>query len=149
MKRLPSRFEPTMTILAEEHTDMRLLGRSERRTPLAITVLLLGKDGHQVPEQVTTENVSRRGARITSKQRWRYGQKLQVAPFADEFHDDALIIYCVPGPAGHFHIGLEFRGAAANWWGDVVAEAIADQQVQQAPEVIHAGTRPQPNPRHR
>jgi PilZ domain len=111
---------------------MRLGGRSERRLPVAISVLLLGKDGHQVPEQVKTENVSRHGARILSKQRWQSGQRLQVAPFPDEFQDDARVIYCQPD-TGDFHVGLEFRGPASKWWGDVV---FADQQ---ASEVTHAG----------
>lgn len=114
---------------------MRFGGRSERRLPMTISVLLLGKDGHQVPEQVTTENVSRRGARILSRQRWQSGQKLQVAPFADEFRDDVCVIYCQPAIKS-FHVGLEFRGRAGKWWRDVVSETGADQPVR---EMIHSG----------
>lgn len=118
---------------------MGLGGRSERRLPLEIAVLLLGKDGHQVPEQVTTENVSRRGARILSKQRWQSGQSLQVAPFADEFRDDACVIYCHPDTRS-FHVGLVFRGRAGKWWRSVVSETGTDQPVR---EVIHAAGKPQ------
>lgn len=118
---------------------MRFGGRTERRLPLTISVLLLGKEGHQVPEQVTTENVSRYGARILSKQRWQSGQSLQVAPFADEFRDDACVIYCQPD-IKKFHVGLEFRGRARKWWREVVSESGTDQPAR---EVVHAAGKPQ------
>jgi hypothetical protein len=100
---------------------MPLWGRSEKRVPMAIEACLLGASDPRASEQVVTENVSARGARVITKQRWQSGQQLRIAVLTGELHRDARIVYCHSGPSNSFYLGLEFRECATGWWGDVVA----------------------------
>jgi len=100
---------------------MPLWGRSEKRMPMAIEACLLGASDAGATEQVVTENVSRRGARVITKQRWQSGEQLRIAALTGEFRRDARIVYCQSGPSNSFYLGLEFHECATNWWGDTVA----------------------------
>ena len=105
---------------------MPIWGRSEKRMPMAIEACLLGASDARTSEQVVTENVSRRGARVIAKQRWQSGEQLRIAAPTGEFRRDARIVYCHSGPRNSFYLGLEFRECAADWWGEAAAKGIAD-----------------------
>ena len=98
---------------------MPLWGRSEKRMPMAIEACLLSASGPGATERVVTENVSRRGARVKTKQRWQSGEQLRIGILTNEFRRDARIVYCQSGPGNNFYLGLEFRECASDWWGDV------------------------------
>jgi PilZ domain len=100
---------------------MRLYGRSEKRMSMVIAAYLLDTEGRRATEQVVTENVSPRGARVFTKCRWQSGERLRIAGFANQFRVGARVVYCQPGPSGGFFIGLEFRERCADWWKDSVA----------------------------
>jgi hypothetical protein len=73
--------------------------------------------GHQYApgvETTFTENVSSRGARVTSFRRWRANETLQINLLPGDFRAKARVVYCVPQSEG-FAVGLEFLEPSGRW----------------------------------
>lgn len=61
-----------------------------------------------IAETTTTLNISRRGARVLTSQRWRPGDQLGLTSMSGEFTRQGRVIYCYPLTNGQFCVGLEF-----------------------------------------
>ena len=75
-------------------------------------------DGHRkVPgaESTFTENVSARGARVSSMRRWEQGEKLVFASRTGDFRSAARVAYCQPLQGDGFAVGVEFLEVQGRW----------------------------------
>ncbi len=63
---------------------MHLDGRIEKRVPMAVSVCLISSTDPRTVERVLTENVSSRGARVITKQRWQPGEQQREFLSADQ-----------------------------------------------------------------
>ncbi len=85
--------------------------RRERRTPAEVGLELSSLDEPFIHEMALTENVSRQGARVVTKKRWRTSDRVLVRlPRGDE-RSRARIAYCDALPGDAFAIGLQFSSA--------------------------------------
>ncbi len=88
--------------------------RYEQRIPMAIAVHISGRERTPGVETTFTENVSSRGARVSSFRRWRLNEKLEIESLPGNFHALARVAYCRPQIEG-FVIGLEFLKPSGRW----------------------------------
>ena len=98
--------------------------RSERRVPLEVTVQIVGHP--DVPagvEETFTQNVSSRGARVRTTQRWRTNDRVLIVSRPD-FQSTARVAYCQSVWGDGYAIGLEFLEPTGHW-------IIAPAQVQE------------------
>ena len=96
-------------------SQMHPFNRAERRIPMEIGVYLQGS--RQVPgaESTFTENVSERGARVVSSQRWDINDKLTFISRSGEFRSSARVAYCQSMQGDGFAVGLEFIEPRGRW----------------------------------
>jgi hypothetical protein len=90
-------------------------GRTEKRSDWAVPVELSHLDLSFPAETTVAENVSPRGARVVSKQRWKEGDWLLIKALKGDQRWRAQVIYCEILPSSTFAIGLKLL-ATANWW---------------------------------
>jgi hypothetical protein len=88
--------------------------RYEKRIPMAIAVHISGHRNTPGVETAFTENVSSRGARVMSTQRWRPNEMLEIASLPGDFRAKARVAYCQSQSEG-FVIGLEFLEPTGRW----------------------------------
>ncbi len=88
--------------------------RPEKRIPMAIAVHISGHERAPGTETTFTENVSSRGARVTSTRRWRPNEMLEIASLPGDFRAKARVAYCQAQSEG-FVIGLEFLEPSGRW----------------------------------
>ena len=97
--------------------------RRETRIPMEVGVQISGHPTIQDPETTFTENVSSRGARIWSVQRWKANDELIIATLPGSFRSTARVAYCQSLPGAGFAVGLEFLESVGGW---VVADGIVN-----------------------
>jgi hypothetical protein len=66
-------------------------------------------------ETAVAENVSPRGVRVVSKQRWKEGDRVRVKARKGDLGWPAQVVYCEALPSSTFAIGLKLL-ATADWW---------------------------------
>ena len=88
--------------------------RLEKRIPMTIAVHLSEHERAVSVETTFTENVSSRGARVSSIRRWRPNEKLEIVSIPGDFRALARVAYCRPQSAGYV-IGLEFLEPTGRW----------------------------------
>jgi hypothetical protein len=66
-------------------------------------------------ETTATENVSPRGARVVSKQRWQEGDRVLVKALKGNLRWQAQVGYCEILPSNTFASGLKLLTAAGRW----------------------------------
>jgi len=91
------------------------LQRAEQRVPMELAVQIEGNEGLPGVETTFTENVSARGARVTTIRRWRINDRLHLATLPGEFRATARVAYCQPRRGNGFAIGLEFLEPTGRW----------------------------------
>jgi hypothetical protein len=89
--------------------------RLERRIPMEIPVVLEGHRDTPGSESTFTENVSARGARVTSTRRWEKDAALTFASRTGEFRSSARVAYCQPLHGDGYAIGVEFLEPMGRW----------------------------------
>ena len=89
--------------------------RMERRTVARVEVELLSTDAPVINEIALTENVSRYGARVVTKMRWRPNDGVTVKLLREGLPNRARIVYCNPLKGEAFAIGLQFSSAVMSW----------------------------------
>jgi PilZ domain len=89
--------------------------RVERRIPMEIPVVLEGHRDTPGLESTFTENVSARGARVTSTRRWDKDAFLTFASRTGEFRSSARVAYCQPLHGDGYAIGVEFLEPMGRW----------------------------------
>ena len=88
--------------------------RAESRRQVKVLVELCSFE-NVVYELTYTINVSRRGARILSKDCWNANQRLSVRSIEGSLNSDARIAYCHPTEGGTYAIGLELAQPSNGW----------------------------------
>ena len=89
--------------------------RRESRIAADISLELSDADEPFVHEATSTQNVSRHGARVLTKTRWRPNDRVLVhLPQAAE-RSRARIAYCTPLSEHAFAVGLKFSSALDEW----------------------------------
>jgi hypothetical protein len=82
-------------------------GRSGRRIPKRLTTEL-SRPGESVAMEMTfTENVSARGARLTTVRRWQPGTRVLVTFLRNGIQSEGRVAYCQRKEGGDFAIGVE------------------------------------------
>lgn len=84
--------------------------RGENRIPAGVQ-LELSKLNEPAVEKVPTENVSRHGARVLTKTRWRRNERVLVRLPRELERSRARITYCRPLSEQSFAVGLQFSSA--------------------------------------
>ena len=88
--------------------------RLEKRIPMAVAVHISGHRRAPGVETTFTENVSSRGARVSSMRRWRANDTLEIESLPGDFRARARVTYCQAQSEG-FVIGLEFLEPSGRW----------------------------------
>ncbi len=88
--------------------------RLEKRIPMTVPVHISEPEHAQGMEVAFTENVSSRGARVSSDRRWKHNERLEIESAHGDFRALARVAYCRPQTGG-FVIGLEFLEPSGRW----------------------------------
>ena len=85
-------------------------GRSGRRIPQILAAELSDPD-KSVPKEMTfTENVSPRGARVTTVRRWQPGTRVLVTFHRNGVRSEGRVAYCHRDGSGDFTTWVELCG---------------------------------------
>jgi hypothetical protein len=88
--------------------------RFEKRILMTIAVHVSGHERAPGVETAFTENVSSRGARVSSIRRWRPNETLEIESLPGDFRTVARVACCQPQSEG-FAIRLEFLKPSGRW----------------------------------
>jgi hypothetical protein len=88
--------------------------RLEKRIPMTVAVRISGHERMVGMETSFTENVSGRGARLSSIRRWKRNEKVEIESLPGDFRALARVAYCRPQSEG-FVVGLEFLEPTGRW----------------------------------
>ena len=91
--------------------------RIEARIPTRVGLELSGPDEPLIYETSFTENVSRHGARVVTKRRWRPNDSVLVKLPQECLPSRARITYCQPLKGDQFAMGLQFSSVVYDWIG--------------------------------
>jgi hypothetical protein len=91
--------------------------RMEARIPTRVGLELSGPDEPLIYETTFTENVSRHGARVVTKKRWRPNDSVLVKLPQECLPSRARITYCQPLKEDEFAMGLQFSLVVYSWIG--------------------------------
>ena len=90
-------------------------GRSERRIPQRLAAELSRPDESAPMEMTFTENVSPRGIRLTTMQRWQPGTRVLLTFPQNGIQSEGRIVYCQRVESGNFALGLELPWQVQRW----------------------------------
>ena len=93
--------------------------RMEARIPKRVGLELSGPDEPLIYETTFTENVSRHGARVVTKKRWRPNDSVLVKLPQECLPSRARITYCQPVKGDEFAMGLQFSLVVYSWIGSL------------------------------
>jgi PilZ domain len=92
---------------------------TEARIPTRVGLELSGPDEPLIYETTFTENVSRHGARVVTKRRWRPNDSVLVKLPQECLPSRPRITYCQPLKGGEFAMGLQFSLVVYSWLGSL------------------------------
>lgn len=81
-------------------------GRSEKRTPIKLAVVLSRVNQRSSRESTFTEDKSSQGLRVITKKTWRIGAQLLVSFAGDNVGEQATVVYCQRLGNKKFAVGL-------------------------------------------
>jgi PilZ domain len=95
----------------------RLLGRMEKRLPIAIVVHLAQVQEHHAngKELTYTDNISAHGACVVSSRPWQPGEVAEVTSLKDKVSLRGRVVHCQKRPDDRYGIGLTFQGRRVTW----------------------------------
>jgi hypothetical protein len=70
------------------------IGRSEKRTPVELAVVLSCAHKKPFKERAVTENVSSHGLRVITKSMWQPGARVLVSFVGEDIDEQARVVYC-------------------------------------------------------
>ena len=76
------------------------IARFEKRIPMTVAVHISGPEGASQVEMTFTEDVSSRGARVSSVRRWRTNETINFESLPGGFRALARVAYCQPHREG-------------------------------------------------
>jgi len=83
-------------------------GRSEKRTPVELAVVLSRAHRKPFKEKVVTANVSSHGLRVVTKSMWAPGARILVSFAGEDIDEQARVVYCQRLTKGKFAVGIQF-----------------------------------------
>jgi hypothetical protein len=83
-------------------------GRSEKRTPVELAVLLSRAHKKPFKERGVTENVSSHGLRVITKGMWQPGARVLVSFAGEDIDEQARVVYCQRMAKRKFAVGIQF-----------------------------------------
>jgi hypothetical protein len=89
-------------------------GRSEKRTPVDLALVLSSLSERPFKERAFTENVSSHGLRTISKRMWTPGARLLVNFDAGPIPGAARVVYCQRLASKKFAVGSRYRAGCSN-----------------------------------
>ena len=87
-------------------------GRSEKRTPVELAVVLSRAHKRLFKEKVVTENVSSHGLRVVTKRMWPPRAQIIVSFAGENIDEQARVVYCERLTKGKFAVGIQFSTKA-------------------------------------
>ena len=90
-------------------------GRYERRIPKRLAAELSRADESVSKEMTFTVNVSPRGVRVTTVQRWQPGTRVVVTFLRNGTRSRGTVVYCEREERGTFALGLELPWQVQRW----------------------------------
>ena len=87
-------------------------GRSEKRTPVELAVVLSRSNEKPFREKALTENVSSHGLRAITKQMWRPGTRVMASFNGEAVPGPARVVYCQRLANKKFAVGLAMPAKA-------------------------------------
>ena len=81
-------------------------GRSEKRTPIELAVVLSRTNGKSCKERTFTANVSSRGLCAIARKMWRPGARLLISFAEGSIREQASVVYCHRLGNKKFAVGL-------------------------------------------
>lgn len=90
-------------------------GRAEKRIHLTLPLEISKVKDPNSAERTVTENVCSTGARVLARRRVEPDEQLMVNSSKGDLRTKARVVYCQKLSRERFALGLEFRGAKANW----------------------------------
>lgn len=96
----------------------RLLpGRSEKRSVMAVAVMVTSLDSTFPTELTLTENISSRGARVVTRSLWRLDDSPVIKSLQGDLYSQARIIYRERIREDVYAIGLQLIAPQGHWQG--------------------------------
>jgi hypothetical protein len=89
--------------------------RTEKRIARAIAVEFSRPGSSQSAEETITDNVSLRGARVVTKQRWHAEERVLLKSLRSNLVSQARVVYCERLPGSAFAVGLDLLLATGEW----------------------------------
>jgi hypothetical protein len=84
------------------------IGRSEKRTPVQLAIVLSGAHKKPFSEKGITENVSSHGLRVITKSMWQPEVRVRVSFAGEDIDEQARVVYCQRMPKRKFAVGIQF-----------------------------------------
>lgn len=96
---------------------MQQHGRHEKRSAVAVAVMLTSLDSAFPTELTLTENVSSRGARVVAKGPWWADDSLVIKSLEGDLYSEARVVYCQAIREEVYAIGVELIEPMGSWQG--------------------------------
>lgn len=89
--------------------------RCERRITTVVPVFLSKADPESSIETGFTENISRHGARVLTRGRWRLGDQVVISSRRGSLQAQARVVYCQALAGSAAVIGLHLSSPKGDW----------------------------------
>lgn len=96
---------------------MQQHGRHEKRSAVAVAVMLTSLDSAFPTELTLTENMSSRGARVVTKRLWSANDSLVIKSLEGDLYSEARVIYRQAIREEVYAIGVELIEPMGSWRG--------------------------------
>ena len=96
---------------------MQQQGRHEKRSAVAVAVMLTSLDPAFPTELTLTENISNRGARVVTKRLWSANDSLVIKSLEGDLYSEARVVYRQAIREEVNAIGVELIEPMGDWQG--------------------------------
>jgi hypothetical protein len=93
-------------------------GRHEKRSAVAVAVMLTSPNTAFPTEMTWTQNVSSRGARVVTKGLWRASDSQVVKSLEGSLYSETRVTYREPIGENVYAVGLELIEPRSSWQGE-------------------------------
>lgn len=90
-------------------------GRHEKRSAVAVAVMLTSADPAFPTELTLTQNISSRGARVVTRGLWWANDSLVIKSLEGSLYSEARVIYRQPIHEDVYAVGLELIAPWGDW----------------------------------
>lgn len=104
-----------LAVHPEEVKSAATASRKEERTFANVPVELTNLDRSWSHESTATQNISSRGARVSTQRVWEPGSFVLIKSLRNDFWARARVVYWRSFSSSRFTIGLEFLTKEGDW----------------------------------